>query len=98
MSGFAGCPLGVPCVRVPGGSVSPGMQLCGIPFERVCCRDSGATSVCCSQKCFQKLHSMAGEGGVFGSVCVSRVGMGLELRVFCVYTETAHASCSHAGS
>lgn len=47
--------------------------------SRVCVAGTrGLTSVCCSHKCLQTLHSVAGVC-VLGSVCVSRVGGGLEL-------------------
>lgn len=84
---------------VPGGSVSPGVRLCGVLFERVCCRDVGAHECLLLPEVFSEVTQHGGVGGcVLGSVCVSRVGLGLELWVFCVYTETAQASCSHVGS
>lgn len=75
-------------MRVPGGSVSPGMQLCGIPVRACVLQGLGGHSVCCSQVFFQKLHSMAGEGGVFGSVCVP-CGHGLRAPgILCVHRDS----------
>lgn len=57
------------------------LQACGSEVfrSRVCVAGTrGPTSVCCSHKCLQTLHSVAGVC-VLGSACVSRVGRGLEL-------------------
>ena len=69
------------------------LQACGsaVFCSSVCVAGTwGPTSVCCSQKCFQKLHSMAGWGGVCAWVCVCvPCGRGLRaLGILCVHRDS----------
>lgn len=77
-------------MRVPGGSVSPGVWICGVPFERVCCRDVGAHKCLLLPEVFSEVTQHGGVGGVCAWVCVCvPCGRGLRaLGILCVHRDS----------